>query len=93
MSTNEDKTEILICECHSSDHQIIIHYAEESGYPTCYMHIHLSSGNFWKRLVKGVKYIFGHKSRYGAWDEFIFSHKDAKKIQELANYLKNEDEN
>jgi hypothetical protein len=35
-----------------------------------------------------VKYIFGHKSKYGAWDEFMFNPEDADKLQELVDYLK-----
>jgi hypothetical protein len=32
--------------------------------------------------------MFGYKSKYGAWDEFIFDPKDADKLQDLVNYLK-----
>jgi ethanolamine utilization protein EutP (predicted NTPase) len=44
-------------------------------------------------LVHGVKYIFGYKSKYGAWDEFIFNSNDADKLQELVDYLKQQNEN
>jgi hypothetical protein len=40
-----------------------------------------------------VKYIFGYKSKYGAWDEFIFNPSDADKLQELVDYLKKQNEN
>jgi hypothetical protein len=36
----------------------------------------------------GIKYIFGYKCRYGAFDEFIVNPKDADKIQEIVYYLK-----
>jgi hypothetical protein len=32
--------------------------------------------------------MFGYKSKYGAWDEFIFNPSDADKLQELVDYLK-----
>jgi hypothetical protein len=51
------------------------------------MHL-ITYKSFWKRLVYGIKYIFGHKSKYGAWDEFIFNPNDADKLQELVDYLK-----
>jgi hypothetical protein len=41
-------------------------------------------------LVYGVKYIFGRKSRYGAFDEFIFNHDDAHKIERILEYLRDE---
>jgi hypothetical protein len=92
----ENKNEILICACHSTDHQIILLYEEdedkETGkvYPTCYAHVHLNKRRFFDRLKYGIKYIFGYKCNYGAFDEFIFNPKDADKIQELADYLKSE---
>jgi hypothetical protein len=36
------------------------------------MEVHLRTGrNFWQRLVHGIAYAFGKKSRYVAWDEFV----------------------
>jgi hypothetical protein len=92
MKKQGDK-EILICECHSTDHQIVIYYEEEEigdhKHNMCYAHIHLADrSSCWNRVVYGVKYIFGRKSRFGAWDEFIFHPNDADKLQEIVNYLK-----
>lgn len=54
----------------------------------CYMHIHLNDTNtFWQRVKYGIKYIFGYKCRYGAFDEFIFNPEDAPKLQKLVDYL------
>jgi hypothetical protein len=44
--------------------------------------------SFWSRLKYGLKYIFGYKSRYGAWDEFILNPNDADKLQDVVDYLK-----
>ena len=43
--------EVLICDCHSSDHQILLMYSEDeysSGetFPMCYAHIHLNRRPF-----------------------------------------------
>lgn len=94
MKQNDDK-EILICECHSTDHQLLILYSEdelENGckFPMSYFHIHLTKRPFWERVKYGIKYIFGYKSNYGAFDEFIFNPKDANKLQDLVNYLNKE---
>jgi hypothetical protein len=86
--------EVLICECHSDEHQMLLFYNEEEysngqKYNMCYAHVHLTTyESFWKRVVHGVKFMFGYKSKYGAWDEFIFNPNDADKLQELVDYLK-----
>lgn len=91
MKQLEDK-EIIICACHSTDHQLIVLYDEdtdnERSYPMCYFHIHLKKRPFWERVKYGIKYIFGRQCNYGAFDEFIFNPKDADKLQDLVNYLK-----
>jgi len=91
MKQIEDK-EILICACHSTDHQLIILYDEDEveghSYPMCYFHIHLKKRPFLERVKYGIQYIFGRQCNYGAFDEFIFNPKDADKLQELVNYLK-----
>ena len=60
----------------------------DKKYPVCYAHVYLAKGTFWERIVYGVKYIFGHQSRYGAFDEFIFNPEDAPRLQELVDHLK-----
>lgn len=51
--------DILICSCHSTDHQLIVLYEQDEDFPLVYFHIHLNERPFWERLVYGVKYIFG----------------------------------
>lgn len=80
--------DILICECNSTDHQMVFLYSEDESENVCYVHIHLNKRRFLWRLVYGIKYIFGRKCNYGAFDEFIFNPDDSEKIQKLANYLK-----
>jgi len=84
--------DLLICSCHSTDHQMVVLYGEDdiNGiiYPTVYIHTHLSKRPFWERVKYGIKYIFGYQSRYGAFDEFIFNSEDSEKLQDIANYLK-----
>lgn len=81
-----ENSEILTCECHSSEHQIIITYCNEDN--IYYAHIHLTNTNFWSRLIGGIKYIFGYKCKYGNWDEFIFSPSQAMKLIEMGNKMK-----
>ncbi len=82
---SEMENEILICECNSTEHQIIISYDEEDK--VAYCHIHLVHYGFWRRLKAGLKYIFGYKCKFGEWDEFLLYPKHAQKLKELANKL------
>lgn len=89
----KNKKDLLICDCHSTDHQLVIWYEEDEldngqRYPMCYFHIHLSKRPFWQRVSYGLRYIFGRQCRYGAFDEFIFNPDDSDKLQELVDYLK-----
>ena len=89
----KNKKDLLICDCHSTDHQLIIWYEENElddgqTYPMCYFHIHLSKRPFWQRVGYGLKYIFGHQSRYGAFDEFIVNADDVEGIEKIVKHLK-----
>lgn len=80
------KTDLLLCSCHSDEHQIIIHHDLEDR--LVYLHIHLAGRPFFKRLIAGVKYIFGYKCRYGAWDEMILTSDQAEPFQKIYKTLK-----
>lgn len=77
--------EVLFCICESREHQIIFEYDDEIN--SIYCSIHLTKQKFWKRLKKGIKYIFGYHCKYGHWDEFILDEKDCIN---LINKLMNE---
>lgn len=77
--------EILICECNSVEHQIVFRYDEEDNYVYCSMH--LAKYNFFKRLVNGIRYIFGYRCRYGDFEEFIFKKEHSKKLRIIADTL------
>ena len=83
------KHDVLICSCHSTEHQILL--LADNSYPEVYVHFHLIRGSFWYRLKYAIKYIFGYKCRYGAWDEFILDHTHVEKLKQVINHL--EDEN
>ena len=76
---------VLICDCSSREHQIIIEHDNEDKLTYC--HIHLVKHGFWRRLKAGLKYIFGYKCRYGQWDEFILKPEHANHLRELSELL------
>lgn len=86
-----DVQDLFLCECGSSEHQFILQlfdwgkdekYIEQNPEEnlTFTMSVHLSTQGFWNRLVRGVKYIFGYKCRYGDWDEIILTYADAQRL-------------
>lgn len=84
MKAKEDLS--LICTCHNFDHMLYFWEWDDNGYKELYVEVHLSTHrNFFKRLWYGLKYAFGYKSRFGAWDEFIFNKESKKKLKKYIN--------
>lgn len=88
------KTDIILCACGSSEHQILIHHDPGVDDPAeVYLSIHLAnSKSFWKRLTVGIKYIFGHRSRFGHWDEIILTEDHLPQLRKVVNTLKQKGE-
>jgi len=59
-----------------------------------YVTVHLSqSDSFWGRVRTAVRYVFGQRSRYGDWDEFLLNQDDVPKILKILNdYLAQQEE-
>jgi hypothetical protein len=75
--------DIILCECASKEHQLW--FATFDSEPNeVFLSIHLSNLKFLERIKYGIKYIFGYKSKYGAFDEMII---DKSKLKELLNKL------
>ena len=72
--------QIMICKCHSLEHQVIFLYDEEDDELYCELHL-TTYRNFFKRLWCGLKYAFGYKSRFGDWDGMIFKKEDLEKLR------------
>ena len=84
---------IMVCECSSVEHQIVFSkiYSNDED-KQIYCHIYLTDyPSFFKRILIGIKYIFGYKCKYGHWDEFILSNKHSDDLKEMSDYLKTND--
>ena len=79
--------DLIVCECHSTEHQMVVYYDQDEDYPVVYIHYHLNKRPFWERLKYGVLYIFGRQSRYGAFDEIILNPEDSPKFEKIVNHL------
>lgn len=93
--------EFLICECESLEHLACFTFCDDNvvvddegteiNFKYVALSIHLKKLPFFKRLVNGVKYIFGYTSAYGDYDEYIIKKEDAKKFKKVVKYLEKVD--
>ena len=87
--SNETVNELFICQCHNTEHQLIFSYFPEDEDKDVYVSVHLiPECRLWKRIWRAIRYIFGYRSRYGHFDEFIFKKSDALRLQKVVDYLK-----
>ena len=72
------------CQCHSDEHTLKFQLDdiedipdEDIRYADLYVTTHLSDWpGFFRRLWRGLKYVFGYKCNYGHFDTFIMQDKD-----------------
>ena len=54
--------------------------ADEPGEQFIYIYTHLAAQGFWRRLVTGLRYIFGYKCKYGHFDEVVIGPETALEL-------------
>lgn len=85
------ETKVIFCACYNKEHQLVFTKNEEDG--LVYAEMHLTKLRFWKRLVLGVKYIFGYQSRYGAFDEIVLDKNHSADFIAIGEFLKDKANN
>lgn len=80
--------ELLLCECESPEHSVLVFFEDDNNYPIAYFEVHLKKMPWYSRVLYAIKYIFGYQSKYGAFDTFIFKHSDVEKLEKIVGYLK-----
>ncbi|MFW6247047.1 MAG: hypothetical protein ACOC22_02630 [bacterium] len=88
----ENNSDILLCDCGLAEHQIIIHKDNQfsGGYREITLCPHLiTHKNILKRIWVAIRYVFGYKSRYGAWDNIIVSQQNYKPLKDAVKFLEN----
>lgn len=84
----KDFQELFTCRCHSIEHQFVISLVDfDDDDPDVFLEIYLSPDRFFKRLVYGIKYIFGYRSRFGAFEEIILKPEDAPRLRRVVDIL------
>lgn len=79
---------IILCSCNSTEHQMVFLPSPFPEEKEVYVHIHLNKRSWWERLKYGIKYIFGYKCMYGAFDEMILDKNNIHKLEEVIKYIK-----
>ena len=79
-----EETEVMICQCSSLEHQAKFYHFKDDRFDEFSILIHLHTHrNVFKRIWYSVKYIFGYTSRFGAWDEMMFSKEDRIRLRDF----------
>lgn len=74
-----EKTLQIVCDCGSPEHQMSMWYDEQEPDFVC-LEFHLAHKPFFQRIKHALKYVLGHKSRYGCFDETLITQKSAVAI-------------
>ena len=72
------------CACHSPEHELKFQVWDDGD---TYVHVFLRPEPFFKRVVNGIKYIFGYQCQYGHFDEFVLNPEDINKFIEMFQYI------
>ena len=82
--------QVIDCACSSDEHIILFSKNEdEDGYKCVYLSYHLQNDYWYKRIWKGIKYIFGFKSKYGDFGEVIIDKDNIDKFKEIVKFIDN----
>ncbi len=82
-----DKDYYFECFCANEEHTIkfTLDIEEKEIYTSVFLANHR---NFFVRIILGIKYIFGGKSRYGHFANWALNKHDANRLEGMLNMLK-----
>ncbi|MBX3044174.1 MAG: hypothetical protein KIT33_04140 [Candidatus Kapabacteria bacterium] len=83
-----DNPDVIICSCHSVEHQLVVQYDEEIHNNMIFLSVHLRNERFFKRLIIAFKYIFKIGStNQSQWDEIIVDKRHIPLFRKILNFL------
>lgn len=83
-----EKPEYFECQCSSLEHTLRFWFDDDESFPCVYASVFLDEAPWHRRLWMGLKYIFGYKSRYGHFGEFMLRPEDADRLIAVLEKLK-----
>ena len=85
-----ERRELIVCRCSDISHQMVACFDEdETNGNQVWVYYHLESESFLDRLKTAVKHLFGFKSKYGDFGEFIIDESNIDKFEEIVKFVKN----
>lgn len=83
-----DGTEYFECRCSSVEHTLRFVLDLSPDDPGIHTEVYLGAYPWgWKRIWTGLRYIFGYKTQYGAWDCFLLKPEDAPRLRAMLDRL------
>lgn len=83
-----EDTTIISCACASVEHNMI--YRVDRDDPEVWLYFTLNKEeSFFKRLLLGIKYIFGYQSRFGMYGEILVDKHNADHFKRIYDHVKN----
>ena len=76
------------CNCCSIDHLMRMTYFTDvtANEPDLvYVEVSLVKLPWWKRIWYAIRYVFGYQSKYGAFDEFIWTREETTQVRDFCN--------
>ena len=86
----DPRTHHVICACNSDEHTLrLMHFkADPEGgddFDEVYWSVYLNPYPWYKRLWVALRYLFGHRSKFGSWDSGPMM--DADAVEQLRVFL------
>ena len=76
----------FICQCSDDAHTIRVTY--DNDFKEVTFHVYLENKCWYKRIWRGILYIFGRYPKYGHFIEMIFDPKDCDEMIRVMQKLK-----
>lgn len=77
---------LAICNCRDMEHFLKLSYFDDDASDDyLYVQTHLAKKSWLQRIKYAFKYIFGFQSRFGAFDETLFTLEEAQQLTEFLN--------
>jgi hypothetical protein len=83
----KSKDYLVLCNCTQPEHQLLLRYFadDKPNEKLLYIDIHLAQWrNFFQRIIPSIGYLFGYKSRHGAFDEIMLA---PDSVKDVIDYL------
>lgn len=82
------ETKVIKCSCYSPEHYILVTFNKEEK--EVYFNYFLETQKWYKRILIGIKYIFGFRSKFGHFGEIIIDEKNTKVFKKIIKCISDE---